>query len=189
MSMTKSRSNFIGLIAVLFLSIALSFLLLGGAVLNPSNIAWLQFGDMAQSYLGWSFFSNSPWAIPLGSNPDFGLQLSSSIVYSDSIPILAIFFKLFNSILPTPFQYFGAWMYACIIFQGLLSWFLLGEICEDPLCRYIGTIFFIASPVLLFRAGMHLALILSMVSSTCRIRRGSFLYIFYCSNFRSCKIS
>ena len=71
-------------------------------VLIPSNIAWFAGGvnsDMLQHYLGWSFYRDSPWRLPLGLNPDYGLELSNSIVYTDSIPLLAIFFKLFNPLL------------------------------------------------------------------------------------------
>ena len=50
--------------------------------------------DAAHQQLGWYFFQNDVWRFPPGSNPNYGLGISSSIVYTDSIPILAIFFKL-----------------------------------------------------------------------------------------------
>ena len=83
--------------------VAVFLLVIGPKVLDVSNIAWLQHGeiarnnyggDNAQHYLGWVFFRNSDWTFPIiGSNPAYGLELSNSIVYSDSIPLLAIFFK------------------------------------------------------------------------------------------------
>ena len=132
--------------------------MVGDVVLNPRNIGWLQSGDLAQSYLGWRFFSQDSWAMPLGLNPNYGLELSSSIVYSDSIPWLAILFKIAKPILPEPFQYFGIWMLMCMLLQGLISWKLLGLTSANPFQKLIGTIFFIMSPILLFRVGMHPAL-------------------------------
>lgn len=51
-------------------------------------------GDPATHWLGWQFFRNSPllqW--PLGANPDYGMEIGSSIIFSDSIPLLAFIFK------------------------------------------------------------------------------------------------
>jgi len=73
----------------------------GGAIINPTNRDWLMFGDAAQHYLGWEFFRHTPllqW--PIGANYPLGMELSSSIVFTDSIPIAAYIAKLFNPILP-----------------------------------------------------------------------------------------
>ena len=87
------------------------FLVVGPYALSPTNLAWLDNGfDQSQHYLGWAFFRDSPWSFPLGLNPKFGMDISSAIVYSDSIPLLAILFKGISTFLPTPFQYFGIWI-------------------------------------------------------------------------------
>ena len=72
-----------------------AFLLIAGPfVLFPSNQQWLfGGGDATQHYLGWIFFRNGPWSIPLGLNPSYGFDINNSIVYTDSIPLLAIPFK------------------------------------------------------------------------------------------------
>jgi hypothetical protein len=56
--------------------------------------------------LGWYFFQNDIWRFPLGSNPNYGEEIASSIVYTDSIPILAFLFKSIRSLIPGNFQYF-----------------------------------------------------------------------------------
>src|SRR5262245_44229876 len=89
------------------------FTVVGPRVLQPTNISWLSVSDRATHYLGWDFFRNSPWTFPIGLNPRYGLELSSTIVFSDSVPLLAFLFKPFTVILPEPFQYFGLWIYAC----------------------------------------------------------------------------
>ena len=101
----------IATIASILIGLGSFFLVVGPLALNPNNVAWLDGGfDPTQHYLGWVFFRHSPWSIPLGLNPHFGMDISSSIVYSDSIPILAILFKPFAALLPETFQYFGLWL-------------------------------------------------------------------------------
>ena len=75
------------------------WLIMGSEVLNPLNIAWLGDGyDPTQHYLGWVFYRHSPWTFPIGLNPSYGLEISSAVVFSDSIPVLAFLFKPFASI-------------------------------------------------------------------------------------------
>ena len=147
----------LGLIAVLIGAVTF-FLIIGPNALDPRNIAWVQVGDPAQHYLGWVFYRYSPWTLPLGLNPNFGLDISSSIVYSDSIPLLAIFFKLFSPWLPEPFQYLGLWMLACFILQAYFGLRLLSLITPKLLLQVLGAAFFVISPIMLWRMGLHAAL-------------------------------
>ena len=71
----------------------------GFKILNPTYFGWLAANDDPfQHLIGWLFFKDSPWSFPLGLNPNFGLSISSSIVYSDSIPLFAFLFKPFAQI-------------------------------------------------------------------------------------------
>ena len=88
-------------------SLSFSFYLLGFDNFNFSNQSWLTNGDLAQYQLGWKFYREDIWRFPLGLNPNYGITNSSSIIYSDSIPLLAIFFKIFRSFLFEDFQYFS----------------------------------------------------------------------------------
>lgn len=133
-------------------------LVVGGKILAPGNLAWLQYGDAAQHYLGWAFYRAAPWGIPVGTNPLFGLEMASSIVYSDSIPLLAIFFKLFAGSLPKDFQYFGLWVLACFVLQSWFGFRLARLMTKDITVRALLCVFFVISPPMLFRLGGHLAL-------------------------------
>ena len=83
----------------------MAFLLIAGdQFLDPTNVAWLEGGDPLQHYLGWAFYRNSPWTWPVGLNPLYGMEFSNSIVFTDSIPLLAIPFKAISQFLPYPFQ-------------------------------------------------------------------------------------
>ena len=136
----------------LALGIVSFFIVVGPRVLNPMNIAWLKVGDPATNYLGWLFFRDSPWTFPIGLNPKYGLELSSSILYSDSNVLLALLFKPFSSLLPTPFQYFGIWLLVCFCLQAWFSWKLIGLISDNVLIRLLGSGLFTFSPPMIARS-------------------------------------
>jgi len=133
------------------------FLLIGPKALIPTNIAWLSSGDPAQHYLGWAFYRFSPWTNPIGLNPDYGMDISSSIVYSDSIPLMAILLKPFSVWLPATFQYLGIWALLCFVLQGYFAYLLLGRITKEPILKILGAGFFIFAPPFLWRLGVHAA--------------------------------
>lgn len=123
----------------------------GSRPLIVTNIVWLGQGDPATHYLGWLFFRNSPWSFPLGLNPNYGIEVSNGIIYSDSIPLLAFIFKIFSGILPEPFQYFGIWLLICFILQGLFSWKLVGIISDNTLIRFLVSGLLVFSPPMIWR--------------------------------------
>ena len=87
-----------GFIYSLIMGTAIFVYVTGGAIINPTKRDWLMLGDSAQHYLGWEFFRNTPlWQWPIGANYPLGMELSSSIVFTDSIPIAAFIAKLLNA--------------------------------------------------------------------------------------------
>ncbi|MFJ4195484.1 DUF6311 domain-containing protein [Pseudomonas sp. NPDC089534] len=156
--MKDSRAHPAFAVLPLLLGVLAFFLTVGPQVLNPQNIAWLEQGDMATHYLGWAFFRHAPWAFPLGLNPFYGLELGSSIIFSDSNPLLALVFKPFNAWLPDTFQYFGYWLLACFVLQAWFGWKLIGLMTDHPLIRLLGTGLLLLSPPMLLRMGGHLSL-------------------------------
>lgn len=136
----------------------------GFTPINPQNIGWLLGRlDPTQHYLGWDFYRHADWTSPIGLNPKFGLDISSSIVYSDSIPLLAIPLKLISPLLPSQFQYLGPWIFLCFILQSWCAWKIAGLFCNDNLLRILASVLFIFCPPLLWRlntpAGGHAALL------------------------------
>jgi len=129
------------------------------AILNFSNVAWLGGSlDPAQHYLGWALYRNGPWTFPIGLNPHNGLEFSNSIVFSDSLPLLAIFFKPLNFLLPEVFQYFGLWTLCCFVLQAWFSWKLLGLLSDSLWIRIFGSSLFVFSPTMLLRVGLWTSL-------------------------------
>lgn len=130
----------------IFLGILCFAIVCGFNAINPLNEEWLfGGGDATQHYLGWLFFRNSPWAWPPGLNPMYGIGLNNSIVFTDSIPLLAIPFKALSPILPNTFQYLGMWAFLCFILQAWFAWKLVSLFSKDLLICAICTGLFIFS--------------------------------------------
>jgi hypothetical protein len=142
-----------GLGAVFFVTI------LSPKILNTSYINWLLArGDPAQHFLGWHFFRNDPWSLPPGLISSLNTPIGTSITYTDSIPLLAFSFKIFNSLLPETFQYLGIWILLCYILQGVFGLLLMRKITSNFVLQFLGIMFFIMSPIMLWRAYGHEAL-------------------------------
>ena len=117
-----NKTNFL----FFLISILVSFCVLGPQNIQLTNTQWLYGNnDEALHQLGWHFFKNDIWRFPLGLNPNYGQELGSSIVYSDSIPLFALFFKLFKFLIPGNFQYFSLWYFVCFYFQLFFSYKIL----------------------------------------------------------------
>jgi hypothetical protein len=118
--------------------------------------------DPAQYQIGWMFFRNGPiFQQPFGANWQFGMELSSSTVYCDSISVLAFPFKLLKAWLPGQFQYFGIWILICYLLQAVFAWKLLGRLTQgkDGLWRRaVATAFFLIAPIFLWRIRWHFGL-------------------------------
>lgn len=133
-------------------------LMIDPSIINPLQVNWLAKGDPAQSYLGWLFFRHEPWSLPLGLTHKLGMEQASSIVYSDSIPLLAIPFKLINGWLPHNFQYQGIWLCGCYALQGYFACRLLMLFSTRGSVIVCGVLLFLLSPIMLLRAQSHFAL-------------------------------
>lgn len=115
---TLNNQFFLSVVANTALFIAFT----GGTILIPSNIEWLMWGDSATHYLGWEFFRRGPLTVwPLGESPLYGAGYSSSVVYSDSIPLFAIPLKFVLRGFSGQFQYLGFWIYCCFVGQGVAA--------------------------------------------------------------------
>tara|TARA_B100000989_G_scaffold50898_1_gene33752 strand:- start:995 stop:3085 length:2091 start_codon:yes stop_codon:yes gene_type:complete len=139
-------------------SLSFSFYLLGYGNFNFSNQSWLINGDLSQYQLGWKFYREDIWRFPLGLNPNYGITNSSSIIYSDSVPLFAIFFKVIRSFLPENFQYFSFWIFVCIYLQGFFGFKIIYHYTKNSLYSLISSLFFIFSSILIYRSGIHLSL-------------------------------
>lgn len=136
----------------------------GIRILDVTYDAWLsdssqceKLWDLTQHYLGWIYYRKSPWHFPIGLLD--GLYSESvSILYTDSIPLFAVFFKLLSPILPETFQYFGIFGLICYALMGGFGVLFLRRRVPYALPQLIGGAFFVLSPCLLKRTFYHTAL-------------------------------
>ena len=132
--------------------------------LNPRDTEWLlpfwNGGiDPAQHYLGWEFFRQAPllqW--PLGLTPNLGQGTGSSIAMTDSLPLLAFFFKPLLMWSNEPFQYFGIWTLICFVLQGFFGWKVIAHWVSSRVGASIATCFLLVTPAFIDRFTWHLAL-------------------------------
>tara|TARA_B100000029_G_scaffold171554_1_gene167911 strand:+ start:40668 stop:42350 length:1683 start_codon:yes stop_codon:yes gene_type:complete len=157
MKMNIKNNKLFEILLVVFIS-SISFVLItGGTIINFNNIDWL-FGastitsDSEQHYIAWLFFKNSEiLQFPFFKNYAYGMEISSSLIHADSVPIMAMFFKFFKSFLPFHFQYFGLWIYISFVLQGIFSYFLIRRFTKSLIVISICVGFFIISPILTYR--------------------------------------
>jgi hypothetical protein len=78
----------------------------------------------------------SDWHFPVGLIDTLSYPISVSVIYTDSIPVLALIFKLFRNILPQHFQYFGMFGLLSFAFMGGISSLLVYSLIAGAgICR------------------------------------------------------
>ena len=134
----------------------------GFVVLNPTYTDWLLMGfvggDTTAHFMGWEFFRNSDWHFPIGLSLGSTYPFRTSIMFSDSIPLFAIFFKTISFILPQDFQYFGWFGILMYILQGSFGGLIIKKLTNNTALSIIGSLFFTMSSFLTFRMFAHTAL-------------------------------
>lgn len=154
----KKYSTFKYQIFLIITSISFCFYLLGPNYISPLNSEWLFSGDLSTYQLGWQFFKLDEWRFPLGINPNYGIYLNNSVVFSDSLPLVAIFFKIFKNFLPSEFQYFSIWILVCVYLQLFFSFKIIYKITNNLLYSAISSLFFGIATIFIHRSGIHLSL-------------------------------
>ena len=151
----KNKINFL----FLFISFFYLILIIGLDNISFQSTGWLHAGnDRTLPQLGWHFFKNDIWRFPLGSNPNYGDELGSSIIFADTIPILALIFKMFRSLIPDNFQYISLWYFICFYLQLFFSFKIIKKFTNSVLYSLIGSFFFLITPIFMWKLAMIPAL-------------------------------
>ena len=86
-------------------------------------------GDIAQHVSGWWYYARDSWHFPLLHTTRLDHPTGVSIAYTDSIPLLALPFKvlitLFPNWLPAHFHYVGLWIGLVFVSQAVAATFLM----------------------------------------------------------------
>ena len=93
------------------------------------NSTVFDYGDIAQHVSGWWYYARDNWHFPLLHTARLDHPTGVSIAYTDSIPFLALPFKvlitLFPSWFPEHFHYVGWWIGLVFISQAVAATFLM----------------------------------------------------------------
>ena len=145
----KARTGEISSIAI---GIATFGALTNWKILNPLFVRWLYWGDPSTSYLGWQYFRKTPlFQFPIGASPNYGVGFASSIMYTDSVPLIAIPLKYVSFLLPNEFQYFGIWILAALILQSWFAWKIISRFISNTALALFGVVLFTNAPILIYR--------------------------------------
>lgn len=170
MSLVKQKNGeYISYILISLFAIVFFVSLYGVEVLDFRNVDWLYghyevkegcfYGkDLSQHYMGWLCYRESDWTFPIGNMNLFSYPYETSVIYTDSIPLFALFFKILSPILPEQFQYFGLWALLCFVLQGIMASRLFRSYTKNVMELVLVSMFFVIVPMLLWRTFIHSAL-------------------------------
>ncbi len=132
----------------------------GIRILNPSYTEWLLAADddLTQHYLGWRAFRSSKWHFPIGMIDTLAYPYLISIIFTDSIPLLAVFCKMLSPVIPAGFQYFGMWGLLCFVLQAYFSAKLFRRFSIGKKLIVTVSVLFLFSPVMIQRMFWHTSL-------------------------------
>lgn len=141
------------------LGVLIFLLIYGVKVLDPRYVDWLLIGgDLSQHYLGWELFRLGDWRWPLGMSAGYSYPYAISVIFTDSIPLFAVLFKILWKGVSGDLQYFGFWGVFCFFLQGYWAVRILLSARLSRLEALLGSILFILSPFMIQRMFWHSAL-------------------------------
>jgi hypothetical protein len=145
-------------------------------------------GDVLQHQLGWEWFRQEPWQFPLGKISAYGYPMGTSVTFMDSIPLLAIPFKLISAWFKPNHQYFGIWELSSVIGQMLAGLLILHQFTRSYIQKLLGASLLVLSPPMIFRAFYHssltahwivlLAIWFILLEERNKLWRGAWIYLF-----------
>lgn len=169
MNENKDKQLYIVYGIVCFGAILFFVFLYGVKILNPLYTDWLYgkfvinhkyfYGkDNTQHFIGAMAFIKSNWCFPIGNYNSLSYPYYESVIFTDSIPLLAVICKVFRFLLPNEFQYFGLWGLFCFIMQGVMSVRILRHFTNNKYHLTISSLFFVIVPIVVWRMFIHTAL-------------------------------
>lgn len=151
-----AENRWIPLLLATFIGGWLAVYLYGGLI-DPREVEWLLYeNDPLQHYMGWHFFRRDEWQWPLGAMSNLASEVGTSIVYTDSIPLIALPLKLLHAWLPDPFQYLGLVMLANLMLNAGIACALLQRCGVSGWIALFGALLFVSLPMATMRGlGAH----------------------------------
>jgi hypothetical protein len=141
-----------GIAAAVVVGAIAFFASMGPAALDPTRLDWIFIGglDTSMQFVGWHMFRYDDSWPP--ATPPYGYPVGTSVALTDSIPIVALFFKVLSPLLPPDFQYLGLWLLLCFIMQAVLGVMQMRTCTSSVALQLLGAALFVLSPSLLHHA-------------------------------------
>ncbi|MCR5300837.1 MAG: DUF6311 domain-containing protein [Lachnospiraceae bacterium] len=132
----------------------------GVKVLDFTNVGWLfdNDHDLRQHFIAWCRYRSDPWTFPIGLIESLSWPNKMSVIYTDSIPVFAVIFKILGPALPKTFQYFGLFGLVSFMLTGGFAAILLRRFVSSDISCMIGSVFYIISSTIIHRMYYHTAL-------------------------------
>lgn len=142
-----------------FLGMLIFVVVYGPYVINPFYTDFLKVtGDLGQHYYGWELFRISDWFVYPGLMNSAAYPYEVSVIFTDSIPLVAVLVKWFLNGMNVRIQYFGIWELLCFFLQGFFGAKLIKEHTDNKCMQLIGAMLFVLMPCMLRRVFYHVAL-------------------------------
>ena len=114
--------------------------------------------DMAGVLVGYLYYIQSPWHLPLFYVSALGTPAGTNVIYMDVVPIVALIGKLIHSLTGATVNLYGGYLFLCFVLPGvMMTLVLIAARIHYALAAMIAAIFANIMPALLWRWG-HIAL-------------------------------
>ena len=114
--------------------------------------------DMAGVLVGYLYYIQSPWHLPLFYVSALGTPAGTNVIFMDVVPIVALIGKLIHSLTGATVNLYGSYLFLCFVLPGvMMTLVLIAARIHYTLAAVIAAIFANAMPALLWRWG-HIAL-------------------------------
>lgn len=155
--MIARRPHLAALAFLIGTAYALTFL--DSGFIAGRSVYWTQaFGDRITNLVGALYFIRDEWRFPLFYVPQLAFPEGANIVYTDSVPLFALFLKGVYKVSGEWFNYFGLWLFLCFPLLALFAALAVLETgMEDALAASAAALLAVSSPAFLARFG-HAAL-------------------------------
>lgn len=125
------------------------------SMLSPQSVDWLAADDLAQQYLGWVAFRQTPWQWPLGVIHGYADPPGTTLGFVDAFPLFSVTMRLFADHVPgfaawlgPAGQITGAWLLLCLTLQGGIGAWILNRLSPRNWPLVIGgTLILVMAPV------------------------------------------
>ena len=110
--------------------------------------------DMAEVLVGYLYYVQSPWHLPLFYVSALGTPDGTNVIFWGVVPIIALVGKLARSLTGTTINPYGASLFLCFALPGvMMTLVLIAARIRYALAAIIGAIFANATPALLWQWG------------------------------------